>query len=292
MFSAQRLGIAFRVQRAQAHLGLGKLRTGVPVCDRRKAGVAIPISEVSNNSTLLPICGRFLKIPLVWPLGHYLSKVSLMSFSQLFQRPFFARSSHPVVDKAAKSAIEWYAKDHDKSFVLLLTFTTFMTIWPWVFFGIVVGLDGVAMPHRAAKIANDHPQDVSFFVTSISNTLSFVVGYLFTAAVSRLAQKYIVHKDPSIAHVSFFTNLKNRSFPMTLFNQGRLRPLLTVVLYMLVFNFVTSGISALLTPVIFNRHAQLQATELNFGATDPACVAWFNNNTISHQCDWTVSSTL
>jgi hypothetical protein len=50
---------------------------------------------------------------------------------------------------------------------------------------------------------------------------------------------------------------------------------------------VTSGFTALLTPVVFNRHTPLNAKELDFGATDPACVDWFNNNTIPRTCDWT-----
>ena len=148
------------------------------------------------------------------------------------------------------------------------------------------------MSLTVARAANDHPQDVSFLATSLSNVLSFVVGYLFSAAISRLAQKYVVHKDPHIAHVSFFTHLKNRTFPKSLLDQGRFRPVLAVVLYMIVFNFVTSGISSLLTPVPFNRRAQLQANELDFGATDPACVEWFNSNTIPHSgCNWKVSLT-
>ena len=150
-----------------------------------------------------------------------------------------------------------------------------------------MGLDGVAMPLTAARTARYHPQEVSFFVTSLSGILNMIVGYLFSTAVSRLSQKYVAHKNPNIADISFFTHLKNRTFPMSLLYQGRTLLVLIVVLYMTVFNFVTSGISALLTPVIFNRHAQLQATELDFGATDRACVDWFNN-TILNICDWAV----
>ena len=212
-----------------------------------------------------------------------------MPLSHLFRWPPFAHSSNSPMDEATKLVIEWYQNDHNKSFIRLLAFTTFMTIWPWIFFGVVMGFGGVAMPLAAASIANRHPQDVSFFVTSLSNLLTFVIGYLFSAAVSRLSQKYVVHKDPNIAHISFLTHLKNRSFPKSLLEQHRVRPVLTVLLYMVIFNFVTSGISALLTPVVFNRHEQLQATELDFGATDPACIEWFNNNTIPHICDWTVT---
>ena len=213
-----------------------------------------------------------------------------MHLPQLFRWPFSARSPLPPVGEATK-LIEWYQKGHDTSFIRLLAFTTFMTIWPWVFFGVVMGSGGVAMSLTVARAANGHPQDVSFLATSLSNVLSFVVGYLFSAAVSTLAQKYVVHKDPHIAHVSFFTHLKNRSFPKSLLSQGRFRPVLAVVFCMMTFNFVTSGIPSLLTPVLFNRHAQLQAEELDFGATDPACVDWFNSNKISHECDWKVSFT-
>ena len=243
------------------------------------------------------------KTTFVSPSRSSLSKVSSMHMPQLFRWSPFARSSHSSSSttkedqsqpsKGAATPLqvlnEWYEKDHNKTFIRLLSFTTFMTIWPWVFFSVVMVFDGLAMPLKAARIANHHPQDVSFFVTSLSSVLNIVVGYLFSKAVSTLSQKYVVHKNPNIAHISFFTNLKNRSFPMSLLEQHRVRPVLTVLLYMIFFIFVTSGNSALLTPVIFNRHVQLQGTELDFGATDPACVDWFSNNSLLQTCDWTVT---
>ena len=243
------------------------------------------------------------KTPFVSPSRSHLSKVLPMHFPQLFRWPLFARSSHssssttkedqsqPSKGEATTLQVlnEWYEKDHNKTFIRLLSFTTFMTIWPWVFFSVVMVFGGLAMPLKAARIANHHPQDVSFFVTSLSSVLNIVVGYLFSKAVSMLSQKYVVHKDPNIAHISFFTKLRNRSFPTSSWHQRRFRPFLIVILFMIFFIFVTSGNSALLTPVVFNRHEQLQATELDFGATDPACIGWFNNNTIPHICDWTVT---
>ena len=247
--------------------------------DRHLQGV----TRLSQHNDVEPY-----KTPFVSPSRSSLSKVSSMHLSQLFRWPPFSQSS-----KGAAAALQvfsdWYEKDHNKTFAKPLFITTFMTIWPWVFFGIVMAFDGLAMPLKAAKIANHHPQDVTFLVTSLGNVLNFIVGYCFREAVSMLSRKYVVHKNPNIAHISFFTNLKNCSYPNSLFGQGRLRPVLTVVLYMIFFNFVTSGNSALLTPVIYNRHVQLQGTELDFGATDPACVDWFSNNTLLQTCDWTVT---
>ena len=243
------------------------------------------------------------KTTFVTPSRSSLSKVSSMHLPQLFRWPPFARSSHSSSSttkeeqsrspKEAATVLQnfndWYEKDHNKTFTIPLLITTFMTIWPWVFFGVVMAFDGLAMPLKAARIANHHPQDVSFVVTSLGSGLNFWVGHYFSKAVSMLSQKYVVHKNPNIAHISFFTNLKNRSFPMSLLEQYRFRPVLTVLLYMIFFIFVTSGNSALLTPVIFNRHVQLQGTELDFGATDPACVDWFSNNSLLQTCDWTVT---
>ena len=159
------------------------------------------------------------------------------------------------MNKAPKEFIEWYEKDHNSSFIVWFVCTTFITVWPWVFFGVVAGLGGMAMPYKAAKITNHHPQDVSYFVTAICSVLNLVIGILFSEAVSGLAKKYVVHKDPHIAHISFFANLKNRSPPMSLIKQGRIRPVLIVVLYIVMFIFVTSSFTVLLTPVIFNCHA-------------------------------------
>ena len=247
--------------------------------DRHLQGVTHPSQHIDVEP---------YKTPFVSPSRSSLSKVSSMHLPQLFRWPPFSQSS-----KGAAAALQvfsdWYEKDHNKTFAKPLLIITFMTIWPWVFFGIVMAFDGLAMPLKAARIANHHPQDVSFFVTSLSSVLNIVVGYLFSNAVSMLSRKYVVHKDPNIAHISFFTKLRNRSFPTSSWHQRRFRPFLTVILFMIFFIFVTSGNSALLTPVIFNRHVQLQGTELDFGATDPACVDWFSNNSLLQTCDWTVT---
>ena len=238
--------------------------------------------RVERVQVLPTLNSQFITSLRLHPIRHrclpILSKVSPMP-------PF-----QPPKDEATtlQDATEYNRPDNNTTFTVLLALVIFMTIWPWAFFGILMGLGGVAMPSTAARTARYHPQEVSFFVTSLSGVINIIVGYLFSTAVSMLSQKYVAHKNPNIANISFFTHLKNRTFPMSLLYQGRTLLVLIVVLYMSIFNFVTSGISALLTPVIFNRYAQLQATELDFGTTDPACVDWFNNNTISHTCNWMV----
>lgn len=186
--------------------------------------------------------------------------------------------------------VQWYEQGHDIDFIGWLFLATLMLIWPWIFFGVVWQLDGLEMQHNAARIASRHTQDVAFFVTTISNGIGLLIGFLFGKAVSRLAQKWVVHKDSTVAHVSLLTNLKNRSLPTSLFFQRRLLSVFIVVFYMSVFALVPGGITALLTPVIFPRHTDINGTELDFGSTNVSCIDWFNNNIIPHTCDWTVGS--
>ena len=185
----------------------------------------------------------------------------------------------------------WYDRNHNKTFIIYLLLSVIMTIWPWIFFGVVVGLDGIAMSQRTANVARNHPQDVSFFVTSISNIICLLSAFLFSKAVASLAQKWIVHKDVDVSRISFLAALKNREFPIYLYRQGRYRPLAIVILYMVIFIFVIPGISALLLPVPFSRKANLSGTELDFASNDTSCINWFNSNIIPNTCDWIVSVT-
>lgn len=161
-----------------------------------------------------------------------------------------------------------------------------MTIWPWIFFGAVFGLGGIEMHGHAGRVANNHAQDVTFFTTSISNCISLIIAYLFSKAVASVAQKWVVYKEMDVSRVSFFTALKNRAAPVSLFRQGRYRPFLIVVIYIAIFIFVTPGITALLLPHPFSRSTSLIGTELDFASNDTDCISWFNNNTVSNSCDW------
>ena len=195
-----------------------------------------------------------------------------------------------VVSQPEAVTIPWYEQNHNKTFIIYLLITTIMMIWPWILFGAFFGLGGVAMQYHAARVANDHPQDVTFFVTSISNVISLINAFLFSKGAASVAQKWVVHKDANITSISFLTALKNRAFPVYLYQQGRYRPLAIVVLYMVIFIFVTPGMTALLLPVPFIRKASLSGTELNFASNDTGCNNWFNNNTIPDTCTWAVSA--
>jgi hypothetical protein len=201
-------------------------------------------------------------------------------------------SDHVTPATPATPAMEsWYEQDHNKTFLIFLLLTLIMTIWPWILFGAIVRSDGIEMRGRAARVANDHQQDVTFFVTSISNCITLITGYLFSKAVASVAQKWIVYKEMDVSRVSFFTALKNRATPVSLFRQGRYRPFLIVVLYIAIFIFVTPGMTALLLPHPFGRNTSLYGKELDFASNNTDCISWFNNNTISPTCDWIVSLT-
>lgn len=176
-------------------------------------------------------------------------------------------------------------------FYICLAFTIIMLFWPWIFFGVTWSLGGIQMHHTAARIVHEHPQDTAFFVTMLCNGLSTFTAILFSAAVVSLSQRWVVHKDTTILHITLFSALKNNGLPISLLGEGNFALFVLAVVYFLMFQLVTPGITALLTPVTFNRTISLSGTELDFASIDTGCIDWFNNNTIPHSCDWMVKST-
>lgn len=180
----------------------------------------------------------------------------------------------------------WYSLKHDMFFSFYLLFTTIMFILPWVFFGIVSVLGGIKLH---GSVAERNPKDTSYVVTAISNIIAAIIIHLFSTAVACLAQKRVVHKGVAISEVSFLTALKNRAPRLSLLYQGRHDLFIMVILYWIIFLAITPGIVTLLTPTHFIHSVPLHGQELNFTASDPDCISWFQNYTISDSCDWKVS---
>lgn len=179
----------------------------------------------------------------------------------------------------------------DPIFYMCLGFTIIMLFWPWILFGITWGSGGIQMPKTAAKVVYEHPQDAAFFVTTICNGFSTLIAILFSAAVVNLSQRWVVQKETTITHITFFTTLKNQELPALLWDEGKFFLFIIPIFYFAMFQFVTPGITALLTPIPFNQMIPLIGSELDFASTDSDCIDWFNNNTIPHSCDWMVNST-
>lgn len=226
---------------------------------------------------------------------NFIHSIPLSAHDEPRTLPYESGSPHEEAHiKAAPGSISdslrhWYDAQHNTYFVRCVIITIMMILWPWIFFGAVWGLGGIQMHNSAARIVHKHPQDTAFFITSICTIICAIIGGLFSNAVVNLAQKMVAHKSTAVSRISFFTSLKNLSFPSSLFRQRRIRLFVIVVFYISIFTFVTPGITALLTPVPFNRKVTLIGSELDFASTNDTCISWFNNNTIPHTCDWEVS---
>lgn len=172
-----------------------------------------------------------------------------------------------------------------------------MIVWPWVFYGIVKRQGGIEMDRKTSNIVRKHSQDVDYFVTAVASSIAFLIGYLFQASVTRLAQRWVVFEETDIFRLSFFSALKNRAFvwslgalPSIFKSARRLGLVFTVILYIAAFILITPGLTALLHPQTLARFADLSGTEIDFASNSPACREWFNNNDVLlGSCGWEVS---
>ena len=53
---------------------------------------------------------------------------------------------------------------------------------------------------------------------------------------------------------------------------------------------IPSGTANLITPVEFNKTADLRGTELDFTSADPECIAFLGRSQLTNLCDWKVRS--
>lgn len=200
----------------------------------------------------------------------------------------FSHETTSLLPASDASDSGWYDLEHDRFFhrYLILTITT--TTLPWLFFAVVWRSEGIVLPRTAANIAQKHPQEVTFFMTSAGDVFKLGVSWLFSEAVVSLAKKWIAYKDAAIFHISFFASL-NSGDAFLLFHQRKLNLFYTVLLKISIFALVGSGITTLLTPAPFIRRVTLTGSELDFASIDNTCIKWFNNNTVPHICDWQAS---
>lgn len=185
---------------------------------------------------------------------------------------------------------DWYHLNHDAYFSLCLLSTVVMIIWPWIIFGVVQGSGGIQLQPNT-RIAEKYSQEISFFVTSVAGVINAIITYLFSSAVANLAKKQVIHRNMTISRIIFFIALRTRALPSSLFQRRRCRLFLPVILYIILFTFITPGITVLLLPIDFTRSTPLDGIELDFGSNDTDCVNWFNDNIIPDTlaCNWKVS---
>jgi len=188
------------------------------------------------------------------------------------------------------SSRDWYHADHDiRGFTKLAFFAFIMTIWPWIFFGVLRELGGVPFDHKMTTIVHGNPKDTAYLVTAVISFISLSLSHLHSTAVTKIVMKRIVLKPTTISLISFFTALKNHELDHSAIPQARSAHFIITALYTGIFTFATPGFTALLLPAPFNRTVHLTGTELDFASNDIDCIDWFKNHTIPTSCDWKVS---
>jgi hypothetical protein len=170
-----------------------------------------------------------------------------------------------------------------------------MTIWPWVFYGVVRHNGGIKMATTTANAVQKHPQATDFIVTALASAIAWLAGYLFSTSVTTLSRLRVVFEETDVFRISFFSALKHRAFvwpvgtlPFLCKSWARVRLVLALLLYIIIFILVTPGMTAFLHPQTFSRQSNLTATEPDFASSNPDCVNWYKtlNTFVDQSCGW------
>jgi hypothetical protein len=179
--------------------------------------------------------------------------------------------------------------------MLLLAGIVFMLVWPWIFWGVVWSHDGIQMNEHIAEVVMDNPQGTTFFITLLGNIASMIVSTVFSSAVIRFSQELVERKGVTVFDVSMLSAFRYQRWPWGMkelnrpFVRTRWLRMVLIVGCIAAFGFIPSSVTSLITPVLFNRMADLKGTELDFSSIDTDCLDWFMANPIPNNCDWQVS---
>jgi hypothetical protein len=180
------------------------------------------------------------------------------------------------------------------SYFTPLVLTLIMLWWPWIFFAVVWTSGGIVGGPRFSRLVRENPQTVTFLVTHLGTLFAAITAFLFSTAIIRFAQKWIIARDEvDVVHLTLFTTLRHQTFPWTVQDRAFLlrkwHLVITVLSCIIAFNFVPSSISSLLGPIPFNRTTILTGSELDFASSAPDCVTWLKIPRITGTCNWFVS---
>lgn len=181
--------------------------------------------------------------------------------------------------------------------VLSLAAIIIMLVWPWAFFGAVWTRGGVQLSNHMAKVVTNNPHATTYFVTLICSIISMMTGALFSLAIIRFAQELVSHRKPTRPfHLRVLLSFRHQTWPWGLnmkdtkylIHRNRWWPAVLLFVCLLTFPHLISSTASLLSPITFNRTADLTGTEIDFSG-GPDCQAWFNANALSNNCDYQVS---
>jgi len=146
------------------------------------------------------------------------------------------------------------------------------------------------MYNHLAKAVQDHPVTTNFFTTFLSNIVSITVSSLFSVAVVRYSQGWVMNNDHvTVFDVSLISAFSHQNWPWSITNdlnhllvQGRWFPVALAGVCMAAFSFVQPGITSLITPVSFYRMVPLKATEIDFSSNAADCGHWFKGHWVNN----------
>jgi hypothetical protein len=161
--------------------------------------------------------------------------------------------------------------------------TLVMLLWPWIFLLIIWVWPGggVQMSDHFAKVVENNPQRISFFITLFGNIVSTIIGIIFSTVVVRFSQEWATNNDNvTVFDVSLISAFRNRKWPWGLKDhkyllvRNRWLPVVLAAACIAAFALVPAGTMSLITPVSFNQTSILIGTEVDFSSNNTGCVDW------------------
>ncbi|TFK65200.1 hypothetical protein BDN72DRAFT_900914 [Pluteus cervinus] len=192
--------------------------------------------------------------------------------------------------RPAKREAWWFYVPRISATVLLL-------LAPWIFYGVVVLKDQLALSRSTAETIARNPRTTTHIVVTLGGLVSTAVTLLFSAAVVCVAQKWISisdttpnraltrSKDSALQNfdkypvrIEYLGRLAQLGSLQPLFALNSRRALAVTALALVVYaigNQALAGISAVFTPQALNLTTPFTGFEIDLSSTDATCIDWY-----------------
>ncbi|KAJ2912777.1 hypothetical protein MD484_g7634, partial [Candolleomyces efflorescens] len=209
--------------------------------------------------------------------------------------PSSAEATNAITPRTPSTHRHWrFASD-----IFLLICIICMLLWPWVFFGVVKARNGVQMSNELSEKVARHPHQVGAIVTFIGTINRLIATLLFGKAVVRLGQEIIATNSSqdspqaTVFGISALLAFRHmtlvwgvRQWKNLVQGFSRLAVVALLLASLAALALIPSGTANLITPVEFNKTADLRGTELDFTSADPECIAFLGRSQLTNLCDW------
>ncbi|TFK65202.1 hypothetical protein BDN72DRAFT_208752 [Pluteus cervinus] len=197
-----------------------------------------------------------------------------------------------VLDKAKVHKIPLFYIPRISATVLLL-------LAPWIFFGVVFHKGQLLLSRSAADQVSNNPRITTHIVVTLSGIVASVVTVLFSSAVVCVVQKLTAISAPTepttsislpravrVRYLGRFANVGQLKLIFAFNSRGAIAASALAGVLFLAGNQLVAGISAMFAPQPITLNTTLAGREIDFSATDSACLDWYTSNPPPQNCGY------